>query len=300
VELGVELGYSTRTIQRDLAVLESELGVPLVQLSRRYQLMAGSSPLGPVRFTLQEARALYLATRLFLRHADERDQDGISALDKLAHTLPESIGRQVMTAAAQLRTRPARKNQHDALCRLTEGWAQSRTVDIRYRSAQDTSLRKTALDPYLLEPSANGAATYVIGFSHLHNAVRTFKIDRIQHAEVTAATFVPPDTREIVDQLARSWGVVFGDDKYDVVVDFRPGVTRRIRETNWHPSQRLSDLPDGGVRMELQIPSLLELIPWVRGWGPDAQVVAPAELRAEVATSLRAAAAAYGPVPGTV
>jgi len=145
-----------------------------------------------------------------------------------------------------------------------------------------------------LEPSANGAATYVIGFSHLHQAIRTFKVDRVQHAEVTAASFVPPDTGEIVEQLARSWGVVFGDDKYDTVVDFRPAVARRVRETNWHPSQRLTDLPDGGVRMELQIPSLLEFVPWIRGWGPDAEVVAPAELRAEVASSLWAAAAAYG------
>ena len=214
--------------------------------------------------------------------------------------MPEPIGRQVQAAAAQLRTRPARKNQRDALCCLTEGWAQSHTVAVTYRSAQHTSLRKTDLDPYLLEPSANGAATYVIGFSHLHQAVRTFKVDRIQRAEVTAATFVPPDTMEIVDQLARSWGVVFGDDKFDVVVDFRPAVAGRIRETNWHPSQRLSDLPGGGVRMEVQIPSLMEFIPWVRGWGADAEVIAPTELRLEVAASLRAAAEAYGPVPGIV
>ena len=40
--------------------------------------------LAPVHFTLHEARALYIATRLFLRHSDERDPDGISALEKLA------------------------------------------------------------------------------------------------------------------------------------------------------------------------------------------------------------------------
>ncbi len=174
-ELGAELGFSTRTIQRDIVVLESELGVPLVQSGYRYQLLPGSAPLGPVRFTLQEARAIFLATRLFLRHADERDQDGVTALDKLADALPPPISHQVTATAAQLRGRPVRKDQYDALCRITEGWAQSRTVEITYRSARDSSLRTTALDPYLLEPSANGAATYVIGLSHLHSAVRTFK-----------------------------------------------------------------------------------------------------------------------------
>lgn len=37
----------------------------------------------------------------------------------------------------------------------------------------------------------------------------------------------------------------------------------------------------------------MEFIPWVRSWGPDARVLAPAELRDEVASSLQAAAATY-------
>lgn len=209
-ELAEEVGYSQRTVQRDIAALESELNVPLMLEGRRYRIMPDAGALAPVRFTLQEARALYLATRLFLRHADDRDPDGITALDKLANALPEPIARQVAMTVLQLRERPAQKEENAILCRITEGWARSHTVAIRYRSFQDLSIRSTSLDPYLLEPSATGAATYVIGFSHGHDAVRTFKVERITHAEVTGASFEPPDTSEITRRLAHSWGVVFG------------------------------------------------------------------------------------------
>src|SRR5690349_18009712 len=94
-EIAGALGYSTRTIQRDLAVLESELGVPLMQAGRRWRLMPGSAPIGAVRFTLQEARAVYLAVRLLMRHADERDPDAVAALQKLAGAVPPVLSSHV-------------------------------------------------------------------------------------------------------------------------------------------------------------------------------------------------------------
>ena len=43
----------------------------------------------------------------------------------------------------------------------------------------------------------------------------------------------------------------------------------------------------------MNLPSLLEITPWVRGWGPEAVVVGPQALRDEIASSLKAAAANY-------
>jgi CRISPR-associated endonuclease/helicase Cas3 len=167
-------------------------------------------------------------------------------------------------------------------------------VAIRYRSQSSHSVRTTGLDPYLLEASANGAATYVIGYSHEHREVRMFKLDRIRAVVLTDETFVAQGIDEIKRQLRDSWGVVMGDEQYDIVVDFTKDVAPRVRETNWHSSQRLTKLENGGVRLELRLPSLLEFIPWVRGWGAEAMVVGPQELRDEVSASLAAAARQYG------
>ncbi len=296
-EIADKTGYSPRTIQRDLAHLQIDNNLPLEDApGRRYRLMPGSAPLGPVRLTLQEARAILLAARLFFRYADERDVDGISALEKIAEALPDPVGRQVQATAEQLRRRPPNGERQEIIRRLTESWAEGTTVTIRYRSQNSgPDVRQTDFDPYLLEPSALGNATYVIGHSHEHGAVRTFKVDRIQQVDRTGRRFVARDVDEILQKLADSWGVVFadGDEHYDVKLAFSPAVAARVAETNWHPSQRLDHCEDGSVVLQMRLPSLLEFVPWVRSWGPDALVIEPDELRDQVAESFTRAAQRY-------
>jgi len=292
-ELARELDYSQRTIQRDIAALESELGYPLVYEKRRYSIMAdGHLPLGPVRLTLQEARAVHFATRLYLRFADERDPDGISALEKIADTLPLPLAAHMARTVAEFKSRPGNKNYIDVLRKVTEAWTASKTITIAYKSQNSAAPRTTELDPYLLEHTQSG--TYVAGRSSEHREVRMFKVDRIQTADPTNRTFEAPDITAIAEQLRLSWGgVVFGDEQFDVTIEFTRKVAARIAETYWHPSQALEQLPGGGVRLKVSLPSLLEFVPWVRGWGEEVEVIQPAVLREEVAASLAAAAARY-------
>ena len=292
-ELARELGYSSRTIQRDLLALDTELNVPLVYEGRRWKIMPGTNLVfGPVRLTLQEARAVYFATRLMLRSADERDPDGMSALEKIADVLPDGIAGHMRRTVEEYNSLPADMEAIEVLRRLTEAWAANRTASVSYRSAHAEEPRTFLLDPYILDHTQSG--TYVIGFSHEHGEVRTFKVDRILSCEVTADDFEPDKVPEIADRLRHSWGgVVFGEAEYDVTIDFTPAVAARIRESYWHPSQQLEDLPGGGIRLRVSLPSLLEITPWVRTWGPEAVVVEPKELRDDVAASLKAAAANY-------
>ena len=292
-ELSDELGYSQRTIQRDIAALESELGVPLLYEGRRWHLMPGTKLVfGPVRLTLQEARAVYFATRLMLRSADERDPDGVSALEKVADALPEGLAGHMRRTVGEYAELPANTAYIESLRRLTEAWAANHTCTIKYRSASQAADRTTDLDPYILDHTQSG--TYVFGFSSEHNEVRSFKVDRIREVSITSREFEPTDVEQIARQLRQSWGgAVFGEEHHEVTIDFSPGVASRIRESYWHPSQKLADLAGGGIRLTVSLPSLLEITPWIRGWGPEAVVISPPELRQELAASMAAAAANY-------
>jgi len=292
-QLAGETGYSPRTIQRDLLALQSELNVPLVFENRRWAIAEGANLVfGPVRLTLDEARAVYFATRLMLRSADERDPDGISALEKIADALPEGVAGHMRRTVSEYSALPANMPYIEVVRRLTEAWASSRTATITYRSATAAGPRTTELDPYILDHTQSG--TYVAGYSSEHAEVRIFKLDRISGVEVTAREFAPANVELIAARLRDSWGgVVFGEENHSVKVDFAPSVTARIRESYWHPTQRLEDLPGGGVRLEVALPSLLEFTPWVLSWGAAATVIEPPALRQSVAAALREAASNY-------
>jgi predicted DNA-binding transcriptional regulator YafY len=292
IELARETGYSQRTIQRDLQALETELNVPLVIENRRWRIMEGHQPLfGPVRLTLQEGRAVYFAMRLMLRSADEHDPDALTALEKVANALPKGMAEHMQRTVREYRQLPFNREATEVLCRITEAWATSRSVAIEYRSAHSPAARRYEVDPYILDHTESG--TYLIGYSHTHGEIRVFKVDRIRSVELQRE-FEPVDIDELAEALRHSWGgIVLGESRYDVVIDFTPAVAARIQESYWHVSQELEALPGGGVRLKVSLPSLLEITPWVLSWGPEATVVAPDELRTRVAGLLTAAAKRY-------
>jgi predicted DNA-binding transcriptional regulator YafY len=80
------------------------------------------------------------------------------------------------------------------------------------------------------------------------------------------------------DLLSSAWGVMYGEE-IPIKLKFSRDVTRRVKESIWHPSQTLKDLPDGSCLLTMHVGSTLEMTPWIRGWGPDVEVLEPLELR---------------------
>ena len=66
-----------------------------------------------------------------------------------------------------------------------------------------------------------------------------------------------------------------------------------MREVVWHRSQRLTELPDGGIEMTVSVAGIIEIRPWILSWGDAVEVLAPEELRASVSEAVRRAAARY-------
>jgi proteasome accessory factor B len=92
--------------------------------------------------------------------------------------------------------------------------------------------------------------------------------------------------------VADAFGITVGEPR-TVVVRFGPTVAEYIRERRWHRSQGLSDRPDGSVEVVLRCALAPELKHWILGFGADAEVLEPAELRAEVEGVLQRALDRY-------
>lgn len=254
----------------------------------------------PIQLTLTEATALYLSARLASRYTDERDPYMESAFTKLASALPQPIAafvQETVKMMAEGREDPHYARVFDI---LTSAWAHRRTVRIRYpktgADVKEPKVLERKLDPYYIEPSGASHSCYVIGHDHHSDAIRTFKIERIQQIELTAEEYQIDPEWSARDYLKASWDIVH-DDEVEVTVRFSAAVAKRVKEAIWHPSQRLTDNPDGSLLLTVHVAGTMEISRWILSWGCEAEVVSPDSLRAQMAEIARRQAANYGQTP---
>jgi len=289
-------GMTTRTVYRDIRALEDELGMPIFQAGRGRYGIEKKYFLPPLRLTLPEAVVLFLASRLIARWSDEYDQAVVSAFTKLADLLPQPIARHV--AATMLNVGRADTNEPFTrnFAHVAQAWADGRVVEFDYEPATEGAERRHArVRPYFLEPDAAGRSVYLIGFDETVDAMRTYKVERIRSSTLTGDRYQIPDDFDPDRWLAHSWGIWSSDttDVAEVRLRFEASVAPRVRESIWHRSQQLTELPDGRIEMRLSVAGIVEIRPWILSWGDAVEVLEPPALRDVVAAAVRNAAARY-------
>jgi predicted DNA-binding transcriptional regulator YafY len=289
------VAMSRRTVYRDLVALEGEIGIPLWSEGGKWGIVEGAF-LPPLRLTLDEAVAFFLAARLTAQFADRYDPDTGAAFQKLAEILPPVVARHLERTIDVLASRPLDERLMRHLRLLARAWAERRVVELTYDAATYSPgrpPRRSRVHPYLLEASGTTRALYVIGFDETRAAVRTFKLQRILELSLAPETFEPPDPAVIQEGLGRAWGVIADQEEVEVELRFDPSVAARVTETTWHPTERVERRPDGSVIWRGRVPGTIEIKRWILEWGADVEVLAPPELREEVAATHRRAAALY-------
>jgi len=293
-EIAELTGMTTRTIYRDIRALEEELGVPVFQAGRGRYGIEKKYFLPPLRLSLPEAVVLFLSSRLIARWSDEYDQAVISAFTKLADLLPQPIARHV--AATMLSVGRADPNEPFTrnFANVAQAWADGRVVEFDYEPSGGEK-RHARVRPYFLEPDAAGRSVYLIGFDEIVDAMRTYKVERISSSTVTADRYEIPADFDPDRWLAHSWGIWSSDttEVAEVKLRFDPSVASRVRESVWHRSQRLEELPGGGVLLTVSVAGIVEIRPWIMSWGDAVEVREPPELREVVASAVRRAAQRY-------
>ena len=290
MELARALDVTRRTVYRDVDFL-CEQKIPIWQENGRFGITRAGYQ-ATVQFSFHEAIALVLAGLLLSRTIDERNPHVMTALRKLAKTLPRPFAAHLKRAADRVQTHADGGRQVAVLEGLAEGWAANQKVLIGYRSPRSGALRERTLSPYALEPTPSGI--YVIGHDDWSDEIRTFKLDRLETAVVLSQTFEVPETFDLEAHLASGWRIMAGTDMCEVVLRFTPEVASRIYERQWHPTQKLQKTDDGGCLLTVQVAQPQEMQPFIRSWGAQVEVLTPDWLRTEIATDLRRAASQYG------
>src|SRR5207248_5515343 len=84
-----------------------------------------------------------------------------------------------------------------------------------------------------------------------------------------------------------------------VEIVFEPAVADYVRARQWHPSQRLRDLDNGGVAVALNVCLDRALHSWILSFGPFARVTAPEKLARDIASQIEEARAQYEQIPSS-
>jgi CRISPR-associated endonuclease/helicase Cas3 len=277
-------------------------GIPVRETEDKRLYIERTAYISKIHLKLHEALATFLACRLLARYSDKPNSHTIATLEKLGaalQTVMPALGHHIgdTTKALSVRLATTPSDYQRSLECLTEAWAEGRKVRIWYRPLRASKAFQHTFAPYFLEPSAIGYSTYVIGFAEPPNAIRTRKLERIERIELTDEPFAVPASFDANKLLAGAWGIWFDevDQPQPVALRFSgEQAIRRVSETIWHPSQQTERDGAGRLLWRAAIDELHEMLPWIRGWGADCEVLEPQELREQVLGEVRRLARAYG------
>jgi predicted DNA-binding transcriptional regulator YafY len=246
-----------------------------------------------VRVTLHEAMALHLAARLMATRTDKHNPHAGAALRKLGHAL-EKLAPLVsghLLASADVMDDQARRHDPvylEVLETLTRAWADERKVRLWYRKGRRQPVAEYVFAPYFIEPYGIGQTTYVIGWRDAPAGERTLKVERIRRIEMLTESYEIPKGFDPYSKLADAWGIWYSEgEPEEVVLRFHPRVVARVQETQWLPSERIAVQEDGFLLWEAEVAQPREMRPWIRGWGPDCEVLKPLWLREEIAEQMQ-------------
>jgi len=292
-EIARRCGVNNRTIYRDINELE-QAGVPVWEKEHRYGICAGHF-LPPISLTGPEAVLVFLSLRLLLGYSQRYSMDMANVFLKLGGIVPETLEKEISRTSAWMAKLPVEPRLNRNLGLLAQAWLNRKQARIVYRSYQAEKPAGRIIEPYYIEPAASGRSCYVIGYCHLKNQVRTFKIERIESVHLLDEGYEIPGDFDANQYLSPSLGImVTDDDTRRVKMKFSAGLGRIIQESVWHPSQAFCRLDDGSLIMTMDVNVTPELVGWVLGWGERAEVLEPESLRQEIKKRAARLAALYG------
>jgi CRISPR-associated endonuclease/helicase Cas3 len=285
-------------IYRIRRMMNEKMGIPIEpdRNQRGHYYIPKEYTISHIPLTRSEATQLYLAGRRLQQQTRTSQRPVASAIEKLAQALGKPLAEKMVRAAEVVLTQEQDPLQEAIFATLVECWLDGIPVRITHRKLHGEP-RTYRVHPYQLEPSVWGDGTYLIGHSEWHGKLATFKLARIEKAVKGTGTFTIPADFDIYQLLNHAWGIWHADEEPQTVkLHFSQGVTPRVRETIWHPQQTLLVLDDGSSEWSAPVAEPREMVPWVRGWGAQVEVIEPAWLREELIKEVKRLTRVYAVV----
>ena len=284
---------SPRSIYRWLREIEDELGEQLQCRGGGYYLESKETAV-TLDFTPRELLALSLSVKTpqlvggsllasEARSAWQKVKDAASDVDiKLLDDLLRT--HKVFGDMTAPEIDPAvRETLHHAMQEKLQ-------VEALYRSQSSGCAKTYHLDPYACAFRKN--SWYLVAYCHEHNRISLFKLIRFDTMRETCDAFTIPEDFSVDEFFRYSWEVWAGKRPTLVRVKFLQPSANSVLETRRHPTQKVTRCIDGSVLFEATVAGVEEIGRWLVGFGENAIIQEPNELREYVTSIAKGALAA--------
>ena len=292
-ELAQELNVSERTVHRYMSMLD-EMGIPIYSERGPYggfSLLRGYK-LPPLIFTAAEASVLYMGANLVREVWGRTYDDAATAVTaKLDNVLPDDLRHQVELVRQSLVVNGLTARDYrpwdTTLHTLRQCIMERRCVDLTYRAPGRKEESCRVIEPYAL--TFQWGLWYLVGFCHLRNQVRTFRVDRIQETVALDQTFSVPKDFSVREHLARTLRT---EPQYRITVSLEPSIVTKARDLYGHWMD-FADQHDGSAIVQFGGHNLDWATGWVLSLGSAARVIEPPELVTRVVEAAQGALQRY-------
>lgn len=283
-----------RMFERDKSDLR-EMGVP-IQVEQLdafgeesgYRIPKEEYYLPEIEFTQEEKVALLLVNRLSSGQVVPLSREAGAALLKLSPDLGDG-SRLGHPASIQQWKFSSQSESLEGLSRLWDASVKRRTILFAYRSLGEGETVERKLDPYGLY--FDRGAWYVVGYCHLRDQIRSFRVSRIESAvEEACRDAEGPDFERPEDFRLRDHSRVlpweFEDGaEYEASIRFSPKMAWLV-ERDLGDVYRFEAAKDGGGVLHVKVRNEDAFMSWLLSYAEDAEVISPAVLREKVKNHL--------------
>jgi len=159
-----------------------------------------------------------------------------------------------------------------------------------YNRVRDQTTERTLSPQRLVHYRDNW---YLDAWCHERQALRTFSADAVVEARMLERGAREISEARLDRHLGSGFGIFSGARTELAVLQFSPGRARWVSRETWHPEQEGQFQLDGSYLLKVPYSDPRELVMDILKYGPDVEVLAPADLAELVACRLAEARALY-------
>ena len=236
--------------------------------------------------TIDDISALNRGAELARQSGDSATADHLETLmDRLRARLPgpkrtrlePDIATLLEADGVALRPGPREQIPIDILDSLREAILAGLWIEVDHRARATGLLSRNArLGPLAL--LLGEGRQYLVAYSDYAKDVRLFALAGFERIERTENVFERPEDFDLGAWMQRSFGI-WQEEVYDVVWRFSPAAAPDARLYLFHPTQVMTDEPDGSLTVSFRAGGLREMCWHLFRWGEQVHILEPKALR---------------------